>query len=435
MHDHPNAVNKMGLGIDEVVYSTINFSRKNYADYFPEKPYPEDVKMVGNTIKSKKMPEYIAKFLDRGIRLLLQNKGGDFLEEYYDYVEKIYNYQIPLKDIASKGKIKLTLDQYINDYCKTITKSGRLKSRQAWMELAVKEGLKVDLGDTLYYINTGKSKSQADVKKTTSYHIEEDGVDKNITATIEKELKKYKKDCKDRGIKDVLSKEEFIAKNYPDAKAVEEITLNAMLLPRDMVESDADFFCEEGKEYNAPKYIAQFNSRITPLLVCFSKEIRDKILITKPSERQYFTEEEATLTSGEPNNPGDQDTYEQLMTMEDKEIKFWATYPEFEIPYLKECGMNWDEIYADYQERMRIEKERGIDLVREKYDEALNHITQEDIDKLLEEGILPESLENLIDLDGATGNFVCKQYPDYKIGSILDIIENMGVVEEEYEEF
>ena len=28
----------MGLGIDEVVDSTINFSRKNYCDYFPENP-------------------------------------------------------------------------------------------------------------------------------------------------------------------------------------------------------------------------------------------------------------------------------------------------------------------------------------------------------------------------------------------------------------
>ena len=56
---------KMGLGIDEIVSSTINFSRKNYADYFPENPYPKDVKLVGNTIKSKKMPIYISKFLDK----------------------------------------------------------------------------------------------------------------------------------------------------------------------------------------------------------------------------------------------------------------------------------------------------------------------------------------------------------------------------------
>ena len=427
MHYHVKAVNKMGLGIDEVVTSTINFSRKNYADYFPEKPYPEDVKMVGNTIKSKKMPEYISKFLDKGIRLLLQNKGSEFLEEYYNYVEKIYNYQIPLKDIASKGKIKKSIEDYIKD-CKTITKAGRPKSRQAWMELAINAGMRVDLGDTLYYINVGTSKSHSDVKKISNYVVTEDGADKNITSTIDKELKAYRKECKEHGVKksDILTKDEFIKKNYPDARLVEEIVLNAVLLPREMVESEKDFFCEEGKEYNAPKYIAQFNSRITPLLVCFSKDIRDKILITVPSQRPYFTQEESALCSGQPNNPGDQDTYEQLMTMEDKEIRFWAKYPEFKIPYLEECGMDWDKIYGDYQERMRIEKERGIDLVRQKYNEIIDNMTDEDVEKVMD-GDIPDELYNIIDINPENGHFVCKQYPEYEIGTILDILERAGV--------
>ena len=81
-HYTPNAKNKMGLGIDEIVAATINFSRKNYADYFPEEDFPNDVKMVGNTIKSKKMPEYIAKFLEKGVRLLERQKGQEFIEEY-----------------------------------------------------------------------------------------------------------------------------------------------------------------------------------------------------------------------------------------------------------------------------------------------------------------------------------------------------------------
>ena len=40
-----------------------------------EENEPNDVKMVGNTIKSKKMPGYIEKFLYKGIRLLLKNQG------------------------------------------------------------------------------------------------------------------------------------------------------------------------------------------------------------------------------------------------------------------------------------------------------------------------------------------------------------------------
>ena len=34
----------MGLGIDEIVAATINFSRKNYADYFPDEEFPKDIK-------------------------------------------------------------------------------------------------------------------------------------------------------------------------------------------------------------------------------------------------------------------------------------------------------------------------------------------------------------------------------------------------------
>jgi hypothetical protein len=181
----------MGLGIDEIVSATINFSRKNYADYFPEEKFPEDVKMVGNTIKSKKMPEYISKFLESGIRHLLKQNGQKFIEDYYDYIDKIYNYRIPYKMIASKGKVKKTIPEYIAD-CNTITKAGRPKSRQAWMELAINNNLTISMGETIYYINTGKKKSEADVKKVTHYY-EKEGIfeekrDKKVT--LEKEWKK-----------------------------------------------------------------------------------------------------------------------------------------------------------------------------------------------------------------------------------------------------
>ena len=60
MHYNPLSINKMGLGIDEILEFSINLSRKNYCDYFPENPYPKDVKLVGNTIKSKKIPVYVS---------------------------------------------------------------------------------------------------------------------------------------------------------------------------------------------------------------------------------------------------------------------------------------------------------------------------------------------------------------------------------------
>ena len=110
-------VNKSGLGIDEYCDATINFARKNYADLMPG---GSKTKKVGNTIKSRKMSGYLEKFIDIGVDLLLKGEGSKFLSTYYDYIEKIYNYQIPIKDIASKGKIKKTIKEYKAD-CNNLT--------------------------------------------------------------------------------------------------------------------------------------------------------------------------------------------------------------------------------------------------------------------------------------------------------------------------
>lgn len=411
----------MGLGIDEVVSSTINFSRKNYADYFPENKFPEDVKKVGNSVKSKKMPIYIQKFLDKGIRLLLQKKGEEFLKEYYAYVERIYNYEIPLKEIASKGKVKKSIQDYIQD-CKDINKDGRPKSRQAWMELAIKHNIRVNMGDTLYYVNTGKIKSQGDVKKITHYFImSADGEKKDLRNVYEKEYKKYKKENSTIEI----SLDEFVGIFYPEAIKEDEIVLNAMLLSQNIIDSEEDYYCKDGEEYNAPKYIDIFNNRIKALLVCFKKEIRNDILITNPNDRPVFSVEEMKLSSGEPNKIADQDTYEALMSMEDKEIKFWASHPEFEIPFIDECDMEWNEIHNDYVERMETERELGIDNVKKIYEEVLNNLTEVDILKLENEGVLPLKLEKIVDIDPLTGFFVSKEYPDIIIGKISDMVDAM----------
>ena len=423
-HYNGREQNFMGLGIDEIVSSTINFSRKNYADHFPEMPHPKDVKLVGNTIKSKRMATYISKFLEKGIRLLLNNNGSGFLEEYYNYIEKIYNFQIPLRDIASKGKIKKSINEYLEDI-KQVTKAGRPKSRQAWYELAIKENLKVDNGDTVYYINTGTSKSHADVKKVTHWFIVENNLmgeeKKDITTNIEKEYKLYKKENKNNN--NILDKDEWIVKTYPNAVKEEEIIMNCVLLPQDIIDKEEDTFCDDSFEYNTAKYIDMFNKRITPLLVCFKREIRDKILITNPSDRQYFTEEESKLCSGEPNKITDQDTYEQLMTMEDKEIKFWTTY-NLVPPFIEECGMGkWEDIVSDYNERKIKEKELGIDKDRETYEKILSELSSDDIDSFIEDGEIPKSILKIVDLNPTTMEFVSKQYNDVVIGNIYDILD------------
>ena len=226
-----------------------------------------------------------------------------------------------------------------------------------------------------------------------------------------------------------MSLQQFVSTNYPTAKKVEEILLNARLLSNDIIDSETDVYCSEGEEYNSAKYIDQFNKRITPLLVCFSKDIRNKILITNPEDRQYFTEEESRLTSGQPNKVTDQDTYEALMTMEDKEIKFWAAHPEFEIPYLAECNMNWDDILAEYTNRIETEKNNGIALMREKIDDIIRQLKDNEKQSLIEKGTLPKSVKEFAEIYPLTGDIVWKGDNKYVLVSLSDLLDMVGNIE------
>lgn len=180
---------------------------------------------------------------------------------------------------------------------------------------------------------------------------------------------------------------------------------------------------DEDLEYNVPKYVDMFNKRITPLLVCFSKEIRSSILIDNPDEKPYFTEEQCKLVSGEPNKPSDQDTYEQLMTMEDKEIKFWTKYGLIP-PFLEECGMgDWDEIVKDYEDRMKREEEEGIAAEKEMYQSILASLTKDEIDLFFEEGELPSKILSLVEIDPNSPNLVSKVHKGVVIGSISDFLD------------
>ena len=443
---------KNGLGIDEYCDACIQFARKNYADLMPD----GSKKLVGNTIKSKKLPIYIEKFLNKAIDMLLHGKGSEFLNYYYDYIEKIYNMQIPLKDIATVGKIKTSIETY-KESCKQLTAGGTKKARQAWYELAIRDNLPVNMGDTIYYINTGDKKSVSDVQRVTKYYFEgrdgkeidyvtnDDGTPKTdrkgnaipLSKGLESEYNRKKKAndpivlAPNNSKKKYISKDEYIHKAYPSIKDKDVIVFNCVRLPNEIVEDEDDHFCSDDIEYNKEKYIDMFNKRIKPLLVCFDEKIRygvnekgktiNNILITSPKDRKEFTDGESHLVAGQPYESIDQDTYEQLMTIEDKEIKFWIENNKVP-PYTKECGMDWEKIKQDYLNRQEELKKEGIREEKTLYDEIIRKITKDDVDKVLEDGLLPDKLLSIIDEDVNDGNFISKKYK-VKIGNIYDIVE------------
>lgn len=361
----------MGLDVDDVCTSTINFKRKNYANLIDGK-----VKLVGNSIKSKKMPTYIEEFLDKGIRLLLDGKGHDFIEHYNGYVDMIFNYKIPLVKIASKAKVKESVDEYLRA-CKTKTKAGNFKARKAHMELVLEHDLKPNLGEVIYYVNTGESKSKGDV-----------------TVTTDKET------------------------------GQRTVTLNCKLIPQDQIETNPELTTDE---YNAPRYLNALNKRITPLLVCFNEDIRDNILIdmvkdkkTKKyvlTEKSLFTESQCKLVAGYPLKPEDQDSYEELMQIEDKEIKFWLAANEVPNNMPKE---EWETVKNDYKERIEEEKQQRLSDERDKIIEIAKRLEVNDLNLIKSEGNIPDTILVFADVNPDTLSFTSKEYGDSLIG--LDVL-------------
>lgn len=253
----------MKLDNDGMWPSALNVSRKNYANMEPPKKDGSDgkIKFVGNSLKQKTMPVYIKEFMDKGIKLILLDKGKDFVEYYYEYLAQIYTMQIPLMKIANKAKVKQTIEEYGN---RGVDKNGRQKGRQAHMELIKQMGKKVDLGDIVYYISTGERKSHG---YTT--------IDKKTN-----QLRAY-----------LITEEEF---------EQEPTKLGS---------------------YNVAKYIDAFNSRISVLLTCFKPDVRETLIKATPTEREYYTSRQMELISLK--NPRLEDDIDQFFILSDSEVDFW----------------------------------------------------------------------------------------------------------------
>ena len=184
------------------------------------------------------------------------------------------------------------------------------------------------------------------------------------------------------------------------------------MVPSEILDKEEDVLCSEyeGLEYNVEKYIDQFNKRITPLLVCFSKDIRGNILITNPKDKKFFTEEESRLVSGQPNKDEDQDTYEQLMTPERKEVEFWMKINEVP-PFVKECGIDWDGLVSKFKKEKEDEDNELFQAENDKYIDALNELTDKEVEEFEESGKLPTSITSIVTM-GSDMRFYFKKIPN-----------------------
>ena len=282
---------EMGLDCDGTWDSCINLARKNYATM----EHNGKIKLTGNSIKSKKMPKYIEKFLDKGVKQLLKGEGKEFIEWYYEYLQKIFDQRIPLAEIASKAKVKLSIDDYIKR-SKQTTKAGNLNSRMAHMELLIRDRIQANLGDMILYVNNGTKATHGDVQK----------VNKPKKGWTQEQLDSYY---------DAYG-------TYPTDTMDSVIQLNCYRIDPSDLENNPEML----GEYNIQRAIATFNKRVEPLLIVFDDEVRDSLLIKNPEDRSFYTTEQCKLINGKPFSPGDQDDiYENLIKMEQGEVDFWES--------------------------------------------------------------------------------------------------------------
>jgi len=423
-------IGRMGLDLDDVCTSTINFARKNYANDIGGK-----IKLVGNSIKSKKMPVYIEEFLNKGIRMLLDGDGYSFINHYYDYVDKIYNYKIPLIKMASKSKVKLNIADY-KKKAKMKNKAGNPMPKQAHMELAIKNDLNITLGDVLYYINIGVTKSQGDLqtiwenkmtpKQLEKWHINngQNAVPPEVKSTLKINCKLIMPDTVERDFEAI--KELDMLKKAVEKVREENGDISSF---NDRInELESTLFTDE---YNVARYLEAFNKKVKPLLVCFDTEIRDNVLLnivkikdkeTKKTfevlkEKTIFTKSQCNLISGKPFKDADQDSYEDLMVMEDKEIRFWERVNK--VPNNMEVS-EWETLKIDYYERMQKAKENGIIDEKNKLDDIFKKLEMDDFKKIRKKGDLPLDVFILCDI-GANGMLISRKWeePLYHIKDIF----------------
>jgi len=312
--------------------STLVLSRINYANLTEErfdtkknKLIPQKVKLTGNTIKSRVMPEYIEEFITKALTLILEGKGAEFVEYYYEYAEKIYYCQIPLKKIATKKRYKSSINEYLN---RGVNKNGKEKNKMAHMELMVMsrniqayelykaQGKETDLQliDLLTEDKEAKAKAKnimKDIMTEVQGIMTPEPEIGTMLFYVNSGLKKSDKDV------DVIFDEKL-----------GHLRMCSTLIDSEQIEQNPNLI----GPYNAEKYLESFNKKVESLIGGFSENVQKKLLV-RPNKkkkvkgskepvavglvREYFTEKELELRNY------DEDLLEDALFLEQGEIDFW----------------------------------------------------------------------------------------------------------------
>jgi DNA polymerase elongation subunit (family B) len=306
----------MSVDNDGEYLSCLNLSRINYGTLSLVKDkksgeMKEKIKLTGNTIKSKVMPEYIEEFIDKGLNLILHGKGKEFVDYYYDYVDDLYYQRIPLKKIASKNKVKITLASYMK---RGKDKNGREKGKQAHMELLIQR--KEMIARQLFEehkdeFDLGKNKKIDVMKMVANYMPPEPELDSVVYTVNTGYLVSHGS-----------------SKEIEDRETKETRFASSLISSKDLIDNP-----EMRGKYNVAKYLDAFNSRVSSLLLGFDVDVQNTMLakIVKKKIKDELgnkkTVEELKKQSYNPDKlelkSFDDDDFNESMHLESKEVDFW----------------------------------------------------------------------------------------------------------------
>jgi hypothetical protein len=214
-------------------------------------------------------------------------------------------------------------------------------SRQAHMELIIRDGIQSNLGDVILYVNNGNKASHGDVQKVNQPKKgwSQEQIDLFFSDSLKSNLdyKQKEKFLLNNGWEKSWSEDNWVrsdAKNkeantgiptdfaYRLASTDSVIQLNCYRIEPSDLENNPEML----GEYNIQRAITTFNKRVEPLLIVFDDEVRDTLLVKDPEDRSFYTTDQCKLINGKPFSPEDQDDiYENLIKMEQGEVDFWES--------------------------------------------------------------------------------------------------------------
>lgn len=348
----------MGLDIDEIVESVINFSKGNYFYYKVAKnkktgELEDKLEIVGGAIIKKTQSEYITEFVDNEVLKLMKNQPTVFINSYWDYINKIYSKKLNLKTIASKAKVKKSKEEYL-EHIKGVNKNGRPLNRQVHMEMLIQSEVDFEIGDTVYYVNTGnsiKDKDSSSVNTTFATYevinVDLNTIDNVFKTNNRKRIKDFLLKLDSDGYLTINSKvldgdlQAILSdmENWKDVKYKVKNLKKGIFV--DFIKTEYIINCTlvdeytsgEDINYNSDLYIHKFNSAVHPLFVVFKPEIRNKLMITKPQDRPFVLSSELELINSIPfeKHESTQTSYDELMEIAPEEMEYWdaiQTHPD-----------------------------------------------------------------------------------------------------------